>query len=62
MIRDKYTYRNDLSRQRKYQLRQRDKGKCIICADKAVNSHFCETHREAANRMANTGYHRRKES
>jgi hypothetical protein len=60
MIRDKYTYA-PISRQRKYQLRMRDKGKCIICGANRVNSHFCEEHAKKANLMAKEQYHKQKD-
>jgi len=62
MIRDKYTYRDDLSRQRKYQLRMRDKGKCIICGANRVNAHFCATHAERANDFSKAHYARKQEN
>jgi hypothetical protein len=61
VIRDKYTHRDDLSRQRKYQLRQRDKGNCIICSEPRVNSKFCKKHAEAANTISKEHYQRAKE-
>ena len=60
MIKDKYTYM-EISRQRKYQLRKRDAQLCIICGNKAVNSHYCETHAVKANDMAKAAYHRKQE-
>ena len=61
MIRDKYTYREDISRQRKYQLRKRDAQLCIICGNKAINSHYCEMHASKANELAKALYHRKHE-
>lgn len=60
MIKDKYTYA-PLSRQRKYQLRMKDKGKCIICGKKATTSHFCSTHAEQANVYSRAYYQRQRE-
>lgn len=62
MIRDKYTDK-PISRQRKYQLRQRDKGKCIICGENRAesNRHYCEIHAAQANKAATAAYYRRKE-
>ena len=60
MVRDKYTYM-PISRQRKYQLRMRDKGKCIICGDEAITSHFCETHAKKANALSKAHYQRTKD-
>jgi hypothetical protein len=60
MIRDQYTYA-PISRQRKYQLRMRDKGKCIICGANRTNSHFCEEHAKKASEMAKQQYHKQKD-
>jgi len=57
MIRDEFTYK-PISRQRKYQLRKRKQGRCIICGDKAITSHFCQDHAHKANEMAKSHYHR----
>lgn len=43
MIKDKYTNLK-LSRQRKWQLRQRDKGLCIKCDELAVTGGCCLKH------------------
>jgi hypothetical protein len=50
MIRDKYTYL-PVSRQRKYQLRKRDAGKCIICGAEATTSKFCTIHAKQASEI-----------
>jgi hypothetical protein len=60
MIHDKYTYA-PISRQRKYQLRMRDKHKCIICGESATNSHFCVIHANKANELAKAHYHKTKQ-
>jgi hypothetical protein len=60
MIHDTYTAK-PVSRQRKYQLRMRDKNKCITCGKPAVNSHFCKKHREIARERAIANYHDTKD-
>jgi hypothetical protein len=50
MIHDQYTY-TTLSRQRKYQLRKKDKGLCIICGGKAINAKFCAYHASQASEI-----------
>lgn len=59
MIQDEYTYRTDISRQRKYQLRKRDAGKCIKCGANRTTAHFCEKHAAEANELAKQAYHRK---
>lgn len=44
MIKDAYTNRTDISRQRKYQLRHADAGLCIKCTNKAVTGGCCLVH------------------
>lgn len=36
-----------ISRQRRWQLKQRELNKCIICAEPAVTKEHCEKHRQA---------------
>ena len=48
MILDKYTYA-PISRQRKYQFRKRDKGKCIVCGQPSVTAHHCLDHAAMVN-------------
>lgn len=57
MIRDKY---RDLpvSRQRKYQLRKRDEGKCVVCAKPRVNATHCKAHAAHAAELAQQQYHK----
>ena len=57
MIRDKYTYA-PISRQRKYQLRRRDAGKCMICGANRVTAQHCEEHAKLANDLAKAAYRR----
>ena len=59
MIHDKYTDLQ-MSRQYKYQLRMRDKGKCRICGGDLVNKTYCEKHRIFHNRLAVFQYHKSK--
>lgn len=60
MIRDKYTHL-DLSRQRKWQLRQRDKGKCITCGEPRVDATHCAKHAKAASAISLDYYYRQKD-
>jgi len=55
MIRDKYTF-EPISRQRKYQLRMRDKKCCITCGKKAITSHYCEEHAQMARDLSKKHY------
>lgn len=57
MIQDKYASL-DVSRQRKYQLRQRDAGKCITCGKARVTTHHCAEHAALANQLAKAAYKR----
>lgn len=41
-----------VSRQYKWQLKQREAGNCKICGKKAVNKKHCEEHRIKYNEMA----------
>jgi hypothetical protein len=62
MIRDKYTHRDDLSRQRKYQLRMRDKGKCIVCGANRVNATHCRKHADASVQFVQAYVARKQDS
>lgn len=55
MIRDGYTDK-DISRQRKYQLRKRDKGFCIICGEASVTKLHCQLHSDAAKSFSRMNY------
>jgi len=35
-----------ISRQRKWQIKQKRQGLCIICGKKAITAKFCEFHRQ----------------
>ena len=48
----------EISRQRKYQLRRRDAGKCMICGANRVNASHCEKHAALANELAKKSYHK----
>lgn len=45
----------EVSRQRKYQLRQRDKGNCIKCSRPATTKHHCKRHAKRASEMCLRG-------
>lgn len=45
MIHDEFTSLK-VSRQRKWQMRQKVAGLCILCAEKSVNGIHCENHRQ----------------
>jgi hypothetical protein len=42
-----------VSRQRKYQLRKQQEGKCIICGEDVVTKYHCEYHRNQVNTRMN---------
>lgn len=48
-IQDEFAERTDVSRQRRYQLRNKKKGLCIHCSIAAVTAFLCETHRKKQN-------------
>lgn len=50
----------NLSRQRIYQLRQRRKGRCILCRKRAVTALHCAEHAQAASGHSLRAYHRKK--
>jgi hypothetical protein len=47
MIPDEFTKRRDISRQRRWQLRQQRGRRCIICGKPAITARYCERHRRA---------------
>jgi hypothetical protein len=47
MIRDEFNKRRDISRQRRWQLRQQRNRRCIICGKPAITARYCEPHRRA---------------
>lgn len=38
-----------ISRQRKWQIKQRKRRKCITCGKQAITAQYCETHRDSHN-------------
>lgn len=40
-----------VSHQRQWQLRQKEKGLCCMCKEKAVNKNYCEKHRKYNNTL-----------
>jgi hypothetical protein len=49
LILDEFTRRTDVSRQRRYQLRNGNAGLCVLCSEPAVTAHYCERHRRETN-------------
>jgi hypothetical protein len=47
MIHDEFSYRKDISRARRYQLRHQRDGICVYCAEPAVTKFHCLKHAAA---------------
>lgn len=48
-IQDEFTHRKDISRQRKYQLRNKKEGKCIRCGLPLKTKDYCDICRVKRN-------------
>ena len=60
MIHDQYTYRDDISPQRKYQLRARATGKCTICGERGVMARYCAVCAVKVHRQRRERYRERR--
>lgn len=53
---------NKPSRQRQWQLKQKELGRCEKCGLKAVNKTHCEKHRDAQRKVCNRYYKKKKKA
>ena len=49
------------SRQKKWQVKQKELGNCVTCGKKAVTKHYCREHQDKANILRLRYYYENKE-
>jgi hypothetical protein len=59
MIRDEFSKRTDVSRQRRWQLRQQAKGRCPTCGAPGGGYLYCKAHRRDRAAWQRIAYRRR---